>query len=63
MKSLMKKSSLIGLAAPQVGIPFQIFIIHFPKPSHFFSKEEIMLKGMEHVNEQVSLKSNYKISS
>jgi len=53
MKSLMKKSNLIGLAAPQVGVPFQLFVIHFPRPSHYFSREEIKLKGMEHVENQV----------
>lgn len=51
----MKKSNLIGLAGPQIGVPFQIFVINFPHPSNYFSKEEITLKGMEHVKNQVRL--------
>ncbi|KAL4111904.1 hypothetical protein QTP88_015775 [Uroleucon formosanum] len=61
IKSLMKKSNLIGLAAPQIGIPFQIFVIHFPHPSHYFSKEEIILKGMEHVENQVWINPELKV--
>lgn len=51
----MKKSNLIGLAAPQVGVPFQIFVIHFPHPHKYFSTEEITLKNMEHVKNQVGI--------
>lgn len=53
LKSLIKRSNLIGLSAPQVGIPLQIFVIDFPHPSKFFSKEEINLKEMEHIANQV----------
>lgn len=53
MKSHIKKSNLFGLAAPQIGIPLQIFIIHFPQPFKYFSKEEIAVKEMESVKNQV----------
>jgi len=49
----MKRSNLIGLAAPQVGMPLQLFVIHFPHPSKYFSMEEVTLKEMEHVKNQV----------
>jgi len=57
----MKKSNLIGLAAPQVGVPLQIFVIHFPHPYKYFSKEEITLKDMEHVKNQVSINNVHLI--
>lgn len=53
----MKKSNLFGLAAPQVGIPLQVFVIHFPHPSKYFSKEEIALKEMQHIENQVRNKN------
>lgn len=53
MKSLIKRANLIGLSAPQVGIPLQIFVIDFPYPSKHFSKEEIIIKEMQHINNQV----------
>lgn len=55
MKSRVKKSNLTGLSAPQVGVPLQIFIIHFPHPYKYFSKEEIAVKEMEHINNQVGI--------
>lgn len=54
MRSRIKISNLIGLAAPQIGVPFQIFVIHFPHPTKFFSKEEVAMKEMQHVENQVS---------
>lgn len=51
----MERSDLVGLAAPQVGIPLQIFVIHFPHPHKYFSKEEIILKKIEHVKNQASI--------
>lgn len=53
MRLRIKKSNLIGLAAPQIGVPFQLFVIHFPHPSKFYSKEEITMKEMEHIENQV----------
>lgn len=49
----MKKSNLFGLAATQVGIPLQLFVIDFPNPSNYFSKEEISLKEMKYIKNQV----------
>lgn len=50
---MMRKSNLFGLAATQVGIPLQLFVISFPRPSNYFSKEEIALKEMEYIKNQV----------
>jgi len=61
LKSLMERSDLVGLAAPQVGIPLQIFVIHFPHPHKYFSKEEIILKKIEHVKNQVWINPELKV--
>lgn len=53
MRSRILLSNLVGLSAPQIGVPFQIFVIHFPHPSKFFSKEEIAMKEMKHIENQV----------
>ncbi|VVC33384.1 Hypothetical protein CINCED_3A012044 [Cinara cedri] len=61
LKSLIKRSNLIGLSAPQVGIPLQVFVIDFPHPSKYFSKEEIIRKEMEHIKNQVWINPELKV--
>ncbi|XP_050423308.1 peptide deformylase, mitochondrial-like [Adelges cooleyi] len=61
LKSTIKRCDLIGLAAPQVGIPLQLFVINFPHPLKHYSKEEVCLKQMEHVEQQVWINPEVKI--
>lgn len=61
LRSLTKRLDLIGLAAPQIGVSLQMFVINFPHPSKYFSKEEVSVKEMEHIDNQVWINPELKV--